>query len=179
VIGFLRFVGLVNAAVWFGATIFFVVTVPPAFSSSTMEQLLTGGGVREAVEQVLWSRFFIVHHVCGAIALVHLLAEWLYTSKTLERLLLGLVLGIFSVGLISGLWLQPRVEKLNYTRHFAPALEQKGAADRSFRFWKGALQALNLGMAAGLLVYFWRLSNPATTPRFSGTPKYPPNLFRG
>jgi hypothetical protein len=179
VIGFLRFVGLVNAAVWLGAAVFFVLTVPPAFSAANMKQLLTGAGVREAIEQILWNRFFVVHHVCGAIALVHLLAEWLYTSKALERFLLGLVLGIFSLGLLSGLWLQPRLEKLNYTRHFAPAIEQKEAADRSFRFWKGAMQALNLAMTLGLLVYFWRLSAPPAVPRFSGAGKYPPNLFRG
>ncbi len=40
VIGFLRFIGLTNAAVWFGAAVFFTFVGGPAFFSPEMKHLL-------------------------------------------------------------------------------------------------------------------------------------------
>ena len=100
-IGFLRFVGVANAAMWFGASIFFTFSVGPAFFSDKMIGLLTRP-YAGAAAQIVIERYFLFHELCGAVALVHLVAEWLYMGKPLQRLTLWLLLGILALGLVGG-----------------------------------------------------------------------------
>ncbi len=69
-IGFLRFLGILNAAVWCGSAIFLVVGLPALFSPD-LKKLLTDPGVGFAAEAIV-GRFFKVQYCCGAIALAHL-----------------------------------------------------------------------------------------------------------
>jgi hypothetical protein len=177
VIGFLRFVGIVNAAIWFGTAIFFTVSVAPAFFSPEMKRLLPAH--HGAAAQIVLERYFIMQHICGAIALVHLLAEWLYTGKALERFSVWVVIAIFSLGLVGGLWLQPRLKELYVAKYYGASEQQKEAAGRSFGFWHGISQGMNLLMTAGIFIYFWRVANPGPNGRSTGASKYTTNLFRG
>src|SRR6266436_1420387 len=80
VIGFLRFVGLLNAAVWFGAAIFFTFAAGPAVFSQDMKDALRQNNpyFYGAIAQVLISRYFRLQLICGVIALLHLVMESLY-----------------------------------------------------------------------------------------------------
>src|SRR6266699_4165311 len=99
---------------WFGASIFFTFSVGPAFFSDKMVGLLTRP-YAGAAAQIVIERYFLFHELCGMVALVHLVAEWLYMGKPLQRLTLWLLLGISVLGLLAGYSLQPKLRKLHRT----------------------------------------------------------------
>lgn len=165
--GFLRFVGVVNAAIWFGAAIFFNIAVP-VFFTEEVKQKLFPPPYNGVAAQLIISRFFILQHWCGAIALIHLLAEWLYLGRVLERLTLGILVTIFSLNLIGGFWLQPKLHELHKIKYLGTTPEQKEQAAQSFRAWHGVSQMANMFVAAGLLFYLWRVTSTSHTSRLPG-----------
>ena len=138
-IGFLRFVGVANAAIWFGASIFFTFSVGPAFFSEKMIHLLTKPYAGAAV-QLLLERYFILHLICGILAMFHLVAEWLYMGKPLQRLTLWLLLGIFWFGLVGGFIIQPKLQGLHRVMYGpGAAQQQRQEAQHSFALWHGVV----------------------------------------
>src|SRR5436190_8946410 len=107
VIAFLRFIGIVNAAVWFGAALFFSFGIAPAFFTPEMKRLF-GDFYCGLIAQAVLERYFVLHYCCGALALVHQLAEWVYLGKALQRFTFGLLLAILTLSLTGGLWFQPK-----------------------------------------------------------------------
>lgn len=172
-IGFLRFVGIANAAVWFGSGIFFTLAVGPAFFSEGMINLFGAGNPQVgrayagAAAQVVLERYFLFHQICGGIALVHLLSEWIYMGRPLKRLSLFLTCGLLILGFIGGYSLQPRLQALHRTL-YAPSstIEQREAARKSFQLLHGVSQMLNLVVLGGVLVYLWRVTTPGSAYRF-------------
>ena len=91
--GFLRFIGTANAAVWFGAAVFFTLAAGPAIFSTEVQNLFGDAGFRfyaGGVALAVLKRYFIVQCACGIIALVHLWAEWLYLGRKASRITLAL-----------------------------------------------------------------------------------------
>ena len=175
----LRFIGVTNAAIWLGSAIFFTFCVAPAvFYSPEMKELF-GPVFREyagAVAQVLLQYFYRLQYVCAGVAVVHLLAEWLYTRRSVERRRIQILGWVILLGLVGGLLLQPHLKRLHYTRSSpASTPAQKEVAAKSFARWHGVSQVINLVAMAGLLVYFWRLTsppNPEVAPRFFSENKF-------
>jgi len=166
VIGFLRFVGVANAAMWFGASIFFTFSVGPAFFSDRMIALLTRP-YAGAAAQIVIERYFLFHELCGAVALAHLVAEWLYMGKPLQRLTLWLLLGILALGLAGGHSLQPKLRALHRTIYGPRSTPQQIIqAKQSFKLWHAASQALNLVVLGGVAVYLWRATTPGSGYRY-------------
>ena len=168
-IGFLRFVGVANAAIWFGASIFFTFSVGPAIFSSEMREILGQAfpGYSGRIAMVLLGRYFVLHDICGMIALTHLVAEWLYMGKPLQRLTLWLLLGICSLGLLGGYSLQPKLRSLHRTIYgHGSTPKQVEQAKHSFKLWHATSQALNLVIISGLVVYLWRAATPSSGYRY-------------
>jgi hypothetical protein len=176
VIGFLRFVGLLNTAVWLGGALFFSLGVAPAVFSSDMKTLLGGNNYpyfSGAIAQLFVARYFHMQLICSLIAIVHLLVDRLYLGRTAQQLWLGLLLALFSLGLLGGFWLQPKLKQLHSIKYAASSTpEARQAADQSFRAWHGASQIANLLMICGLGIYFWHLANPPDSTRFVSTAKF-------
>ena len=118
------------------------------------------------VAQILFRRYFVVQYVCGAVAMLHLLAEKLYLGRALPRFGSALVLGMLGFGLIGGLWLEPRMEGLRQTRYFGQTQEQKETARHSFGLWHGLSQVANLFVISGLLVHLVRVTRPVGPARY-------------
>jgi hypothetical protein len=176
VIGFLRFVGIVNAAVWLGAAVFFCLSVQPAVYSPEMMKLLEPKNYpffSGAIAQILGDHLFHVEIICGIIALLHVVAEWLYFGKSLGQLWLGLLLVVWAVALFGGVWIRPQLKEL-HARRYAINLrpEQRDAAAQSFNAWHKASEFANLVMVAGVAVYLWRVANPPDPARFVSTAKF-------
>jgi hypothetical protein len=170
VTGILKFVGILNAAVWFGAAVFFTFGTGRAPFSPEMKALLGADNYpyfSGAIAQILIARYFRLQLICGTIAVLHLLAEWLYLGKAPQKVRLGLLLGLCAACLMGAVWLQPKLKGLHaakYGTNTRPALRE--AASRSFRTWHGVSMGLNLLVVGGLVVYLWGVANPADPTRF-------------
>jgi len=176
VIGFLRFVGIANAAAWLGAAIFYTVCAGPAVVSADMQTLL---GPRYypyfsgAIAQIVLARYFHFHLACATIALLHLLAEWIYLGRRTRRPWLGLLAVLFGFSLLGSVWLGPKLARLHRTRHALNATQTtRDLAEKSFRLWRGVFQAVNVLMIGGVAVCLWRVANPPDELRFVSTPKF-------
>ena len=168
-----------NAAIWFGAALFFTFGVAPTFFTEEMKALLGGSTRAEAyaglIAQMVLKRFFVLNYWCGALALAHLLAEWVYLGKSIHRWTLGILLGAFIMALAGGLWLQPKLRELHLIRYAEQgpytAVEKLQAA-KSFSFWHGLSQVMNLAVMGGLGVYVWRITHSSDAPRFVSASKF-------
>jgi hypothetical protein len=164
VTGFLRFVGLLNAAVWCGSSIFLVVALPALFSPE-LKRLLTAAGVGFAAETMV-ARYFVVQYWCAGIALAHLFAEWLYFGRPLWRLNFGLLAVVLALSLIGGLWLQPKMRALHVAHYFGRTTEQQIQAGKTFAGWHAASEVANLLVIGCLIGYLWQVSRVQESPRF-------------
>src|SRR5690348_2763592 len=119
----MRFVSLVNAAVWLGASLFFTFGVAPAVFSSEMRSLLQHPFYPGAIAQILFKRFFYLQYLCSALAIGLYLWETLYRGRKFERLTFGILVGLLAVALVGGMWLQPKLKTLHQTQYNAQASE--------------------------------------------------------
>jgi hypothetical protein len=163
---FLRLLGITNATIWFGASVFLLVGVWPAFYSPDMLKFLPPSHAGAAAQVVL-DRFFSVQYWCGSVAIAHGLLEWLYAGRPLQRWINWLVLGILSLALIAGLGIEPKLKHLHievYGMRSTP--QQRVEAGKAFRVWQGVLQLANVAVAFSLWLYTWEVTNPGETARF-------------
>jgi hypothetical protein len=162
--GLSRFVGLFSAAVWFGATLFFMLSVSPALVSQDMKELL---GVKNfpyfsvAIGQVIVANYYRLFLACSVISMVHLIAEWLYFGKSPHRLWLVLLVGLWVGGASQMYAIQPKLKQFHRLQFTQPDPREREFAARSYRLWKGTSEACNVILLAGLGMYLWRLSNPS------------------
>lgn len=165
-------IGLVNAAIWFGASIFFTFFAGPAFFTDEMIRLLSRP-YAGAAAQIILERYFLLHIWCATIALAHLIAEWLYTGRPLQRLALGLLMLLFTLSVIGNYALLPRMKDLHvriYAPQSSPPVRQ--SAQRSFSILHGTSMAGNLFVMIGVLAYFWQTSRPAAATRFASVNRF-------
>jgi hypothetical protein len=167
VISFLRFIGLLNLAIWLGASVFFTFVGGPAFFSDEMMKVLQHRYYAGAAAEVVMGRYFILNYCCAAVALAHLLAVRLYSGRRLSRSKLGLWIVLAGLILFGGLQLQPQLRMLHHTMYWGETATQQSEAARSFRIWHGASQMVNLLVLGGLVVYFSRVVRPEEPPRYA------------
>lgn len=175
-IAFLRFIGLMNAALWLGAVVFYVLGAGPACLSPGMEQLLGAKNFpyfSGAFADILTRRYFIFMGFVGGIALLHLLAEWLYMGRPTRKISLLLLAGLLALVVAGGVWIGPRLQILHVRRHAPNVLPlEREAASQSHRLWQAGLLTLNVALMGGLVVYVWRVANPSDAPRFISSVKF-------
>lgn len=164
-----------NAAVWLGAAMFFTFGAGPAFFSPEMQALLDknypyySGGVA----QIVIARYFHWQLACSLIALVHLVAEWLYLGRTPPKFTAALLGVILCLGLAGGFFLQPKLKSLHQIKYSPAATPaQRSEAASSFRGWHGASQAMNLFVLLGITIYCWRTANPSDPTRILPAAKF-------
>ena len=175
-IRFLRFVGILNGAVWFGAAIFFTFGAGLAPFSQEMKTLLGPNNYpyfSGAIAQILIARYFHFQLACGIVAVLHLLAEWLYLGKYPRKLQVGLLIGLCAAALAGGYWLQPKLKALHAAKYGTSTRpEIREAANRSFKAWHGVSLVVNLLLVGGLAAYLWRAANPSDPTRFVSALKF-------
>jgi len=82
------------------------------------------------------SRYFHLQLACGAVALLHLLGEWIYLGGPPRGPGLGLLIALVAAGLLGGCWLQPKMKELHTTKYLSVSAVTRETADRSFRAWR-------------------------------------------
>ena len=148
-----------------------MVGVAPAVFTPEMKRL--GDSWTGFIAFHLFDRYFALQYWCGAVAIAHLLAEWVYLGKPLYRLSLGLALGVFCLGLVGGLVVQPRLKQLHAIK-YAPAESEtrKAKAAGSLRIWHRMSEVAGLFVIGGLGWYLWRMGNPPNAPRYTASSKF-------
>jgi hypothetical protein len=169
---FLRFVGIINAAIWLGSAVFVTVGLPVLFGPE-VGKFIPHPQVGIAAENLL-ARYTVVQYWCAGIAIIHLLAENFLSGRVLLRktLLLWAALTVFA--LLSGFWLQPKMTHLHYVKYWGTVQSARTEADVSFGRLHGGSQAANLLVIVGLVIYVWQVNGPQNgngTPRFSALSK--------
>jgi len=172
VVGFLRIIGVINAAVWLGSLIFFTTAVGPALFSNEMTNLL-GRPYAGAAAQIVLQRYFYVQMWCAAIALAHLVGEWLYSGKPFQRFTLLLLMSLFIISLIGGYIFLPKMKQLHLRMYAVQtSAVEKVAAKRSFWILHGTSSVMNLLVICGVLVYVWQVTKPVNAARFSSFTRF-------
>jgi hypothetical protein len=173
VVPVLRFIGLLNAAVWLGGMVFFTAVVGPTLFYSPEIQMLVAKPRIGAVAQVLVEHYMIGQQWCAGIALVHLMAEWLYFGRLNSKASLWILLGCFAVALAGTHLLAPQMKQLHLRKYAVQTTEaEKAAAGRAFGILHATSSITNLLALAGVLFYYWRLSygnqggKTGSSPRF-------------
>lgn len=171
VIGFLRIVGVFNAALWFGASLGFTFVFAQAVFSQDMRQVLGEAHFpyyAGAIASVMIARFFDLQMICGLIALLHAGGEWIYLSRPLPRLwrlVLGILCGLILFGAFAA---QPKIESLHRTKYnLSVSAEDRAAAARWLKVWHGASQSANLVVLLVLGAYFWRVASAPAAGRLA------------
>jgi hypothetical protein len=169
-------VGILNGAVWFGGAVFFTFGAGLAPFSQEMKTLLGPTNYpyySGAIAQILIARYFRFQLICGFVAALHLLADWLYLGKFPRKLQVGLLIGLCSAALFGGYELQPKLKALHAAKYgVSTRPEMREAANRSFKVWHGVSQVVNLVLVGGLAVYLWRAANPSDPTRFVSAMKF-------
>jgi len=174
--GILRFVGLLNAAVWLGGTVFVVVVAAPALSSPDANRLLGPANFpyfSGAMSHLVLERWFHLQIVCGLIALLQLLGQRLYSGRFHRKLTVGLAAGLFVLALLGANWTVPNLSAQHAIRYAASTTPvQREAAARSLRNWHWLLQFSNLLTLGGLVIFGWQLDHPPDNTRFVSSVKF-------
>ena len=170
---FFRFIGIFNAAVWVGGSIFFSFLAGSVFFSPEVKQF-TPQPYNGLVAQAMLERFFLLHYICGGVALGHLLAEWLVKRGPFPKrqtVFFGILLGL---ALLSGKWISPKLTVLHQQKHefqiksegSPPMIEPKAYSNEvrqdaklKLSIWHGISQTMNLIMLIMLIWRFWKLAN--------------------
>jgi hypothetical protein len=160
VIQLLRFIGLANAGVWFGAAVFVTFFGGPAFFSDEMVGVLQHKYYVGLAAQVFLKRYFLLHYLCAAVALAHLLFEWFYLGRRLSRFGVGVWIFVTVLALAGGVGLQPKLRQLHQLKYTAATPAAQAAAANSFGAWHAVSQVGNLLVLLGLAAFFWRTAFP-------------------
>jgi len=176
VTGLLRFIGILNAATWLGAAVFFTFGAGPAVTSPDVEKLLGPKNFpffSEAIHELLLGRFFGLQVACAVVALLHVLSERLYLGKSPEKVWFGLLLALFTLAVAESSLVGPKLAQLN-KRRFAPNLrvEERQAAAESFQTWRSVLLTANFFGLGALGFYLWHISSRADPMRFVSANKF-------
>ena len=158
-----------NAAVWLGTAIFFTFGAHPACFSADMKATLgltTDSYYPGAIAGVIMARYYHVMLACGVVALLHLLAGWLYMGRPRRKFSFWLVIGLFVVTLIGSNTIAPSLMRLNKKHYTAPQIADRESAGKYFRILNATEITLNLVLIGGLILYVWRVGSPSDTLRF-------------
>jgi hypothetical protein len=171
----MRFIGTMNAAVWFGGAVCFTFAAAINFFSPEMLDCFGGRDHPHArawagqAAQLYFKSYFHVSLVCALVAVSHLFAEWLYTGRRCGRLTPALLAALLALTLLGGFWLQPKLKGLHIERYGVRSTpEQKEVAARGFKRWHGVSQGMNFLLLLGLAAHLWKVVNPPDSVRFVG-----------
>jgi hypothetical protein len=163
----LRFVGVINAAIWLGSAVFVTIGLPVVFSKE-VAVYVQRPQVGIVAENIL-ARYTVVQYWCAGIALVHLFAEHFLLGRNLARKTLLLLFVLLGVALLNGLWVQPKMRDLHKIKYWGTVDTARAEADKNFRRLHGVSQPVNLLVVAALVIYVWNVSR---SPSGNGEPRF-------
>lgn len=166
----LRWLGLWNAALWWGGAVFFTLVVAPGVFSAGMKRMFSTPFSLGFVAQTLLERYFFFSCCCGFAALLVTVAEWGLVGRKVSARRWGLVAALLLGAVASELWLFPMMRNLHETKYFGRTPELRQRAARTFGAWHGVSQVANLATLAGLTIYLWQRAGGLAKEGQGGSP---------
>lgn len=123
------------------------------------------------VAQAMLGRYFMLHIICGAIASLHLLVEWLYSRGGFPKRAIAVVCVLCGLALFGGKFISPKLTVWHQQKHQVQLKSDGGLtmikleadvvqnAERKFTIWHGVSQIVNLAMVILLIWRFWHLTH--------------------
>ena len=175
----LRFIGVMNAAIWFGSAVF-VLWAAPVFFSSAVQETPLGKFWPGVMVQFVFAKFFQLQVICCVVAIAHQLAEWVYLGRNLHRWVIVLLGAFLIMILAEGMILEPKLKNWNLVRH---GLNQAYAAEKYnqedqiraaelFRTWHAVSRVFSLILVIGVGLVCWKVVHAGDNSRFGGAPKF-------
>jgi hypothetical protein len=168
--GFLRALGLLNAALWFGASVFCSTGLLAAVNSREFGAVVGQQFYPQmsgALMLIVFSRLFYLQIFFAFLAGGHQALEWLYLGRILRRRWVGLLALLLLVSVGSGFWLMPKLKQLHAAQHLPQITEvERTQLERRFGLWHGVFQAVNVVTILGIGAYLVRVSRVQDEPRF-------------
>ncbi len=169
----LRFIGVMNAAIWFGSAVF-VLAAAPVFFSATVQSTPLGKFWPGVMVQFVFERLFYVQCVCATVGIAHQLAEWVYLGRNLQRWVMIVLGALLLFTLAEGLILQPRMRSLYLVKYglndrYAAAqypVAERLQAEASFKQWHRVSRIAGLFATLSLGALLWKVVHPEDNPRF-------------
>jgi len=124
------------------------------------------------VAQAMLGRYFMLHIICGAIASLQLLIEWLYSRGRFPKRAITIVCVLCGLALFGNKFINPRLTVWHQQKHQFQLKSDGGRtmiektkleadvvqnAERKFTIWHGVSQIVNLVMVILLIWRFWHL----------------------
>ena len=191
VMGFIRFTGLFNAAVWVGGSVFFSFLAGSVFFTPKVTDF-TPPPYNGLVAQAMLGRYFMLHTICGIVAVLHLLIEWLYSGGRFPKRAIAIVCLLLGLALIGGKFISPKLTVWHQQKYQfkvknegdPPMIEPTEYktnvvqnAKWKFTVWHGVSQIVNLAMLILLIWRFWRLAQSIGQDSLSAYGQRKRNLF--
>ena len=191
--GFIRFIGIFNIAVWAGGSVFFSFLAGKVFFRPEVTQFAPPP-YNGLVAQAMLESFFLLHYICGILAILHLLLKWFinypqgtFPKRSVSYIGILLLLALLGGKLISpnlNVWHQQKYQFQIKTEGDPPMIESKPYskeirqnAKLKFSIWHGISQTVNLIMLIMLIYYFWKLVHPSSSNQLQTYSQKKRNLF--
>jgi hypothetical protein len=161
---FIRIFGILNAAVWFGAGIFFTFVVAPGFFSNEMLALFGGPqsfyskAYAGAANIIILKRYYHFQYFCGAVAFLHIVLEWLILGQFFNKFKLWLLVLICSLNIMNGIFMMPAMKQLQIQKYDLKTTNaQRLGAESSFRILHGMSWGVNAIVLVSTGIYLINL----------------------
>ncbi len=168
----LRILGIANAALWFGATLLFLVCIRSGFQSAEMIKLLPGP-FSEAAMHVLLSPYLNVVFLCSLVAVFQMWAIQWYQGRPIFHLRLSVLVSLILLSSFLKWGVFPAMQKQHIRAHQTSASnedQRKGA--KAYRSWKTGFYFIHLMILGGSLSHLLYISQGESRYRELGVQQF-------
>jgi hypothetical protein len=161
VLPLLRIIGIANAALWFGATLLFLICIRSGFQSPEMVELIPEPFAAAAMH-VLLKHYIDLILLCALVALFQLCAIQWYQGRPIFRLRIGILIFLIIISALLKWNIYPMMQKHHLKAHQAGASnEDQRQGSKAYRTWKTGFYFLHLIILGGSLSHLLHVSNGA------------------
>jgi hypothetical protein len=149
VLPFLRIIGIANAALWFGASLFFLVCIRGVFQSEELMRLVPHP-FSEASMHVLLGSYLTLLTICSLVAMGQHWAEQWYAGRPVFQLKMGVLLTLVVVNMVIKWVIFPSMTQ-QHLRAYRPSATQQDLQEgaRAYRMWKTGFHFVHLFVVIG------------------------------
>ena len=161
VLPLLRIIGIANAALWFGATLLFLICIRSGFQSPEMVELIPEPFAAAAMH-VLLKHYIDLILICALVALLQLCAIQWYQGRPIFRLRIGVLIFLIIISALIKWNIYPMMQKHHLKAHQAGSSnEEQRQGSKAYRTWKTGFYFLHLIILGGSFSHLLNVSNGA------------------